>query len=185
MGNPSGETSLWFKSHDDLRCWRLPDRRQMDVANAQAHASVRQEASSTQLPAAIAALRSWNLDCWYNRVFRLVGKSRSLRPGGPPAPLTRRGKTAPEMSRPFQVAIGRPTIICLPIIDWYHRFQRPQQLLLRLAARGFRILYLDPCIDAIPYFDEGGLAERWTETISANVMRIKIPARFPGEYLPR
>jgi hypothetical protein len=33
------------------------------------------------------------------------------------------------------------TVLCLPIIEWSFRFQRPQQLMRQLAARGHRVLY--------------------------------------------
>jgi GT2 family glycosyltransferase/glycosyltransferase involved in cell wall biosynthesis len=35
----------------------------------------------------------------------------------------------------------RPTVICLPLIDWGLRVQRPHHLLARLAARGWPVLY--------------------------------------------
>jgi len=37
---------------------------------------------------------------------------------------------------------GRSDIVCLPIIDWGFRFQRPQQLMLRFAAAGHRVFYV-------------------------------------------
>ncbi len=38
----------------------------------------------------------------------------------------------------------RPTIICLPLIDWFLRVQRPHHLLARLAAGGWPVLYANP-----------------------------------------
>jgi GT2 family glycosyltransferase/glycosyltransferase involved in cell wall biosynthesis len=35
-------------------------------------------------------------------------------------------------------------IVCFPIIDWDFRFQRPQQLMRALAARGHRVFWIDP-----------------------------------------
>ena len=35
-----------------------------------------------------------------------------------------------------------PDIIVFPIIDWYYRFQRPQQIAVRLASHGHRVFYL-------------------------------------------
>ena len=35
-------------------------------------------------------------------------------------------------------------ILCFPIIDWDFRFQRPQQLMRALAARGHRVFWVDP-----------------------------------------
>jgi len=37
---------------------------------------------------------------------------------------------------------GTATVVCWPIIDWEVRFQRPQQVLTRLAGRGHRVIYL-------------------------------------------
>jgi GT2 family glycosyltransferase/glycosyltransferase involved in cell wall biosynthesis len=36
----------------------------------------------------------------------------------------------------------KPDIICFPIIDWDFRYQRPQQLLSRLARKGHRVFYI-------------------------------------------
>ena len=36
---------------------------------------------------------------------------------------------------------GRFDVLCLPIIDWGFRFQRPQQLLSRFAEDGHRVFY--------------------------------------------
>ena len=38
---------------------------------------------------------------------------------------------------------GKYDIICLPIIDWDFRFQRPQQLLTRFAQEGHRVFYIN------------------------------------------
>src|SRR5688500_5305033 len=35
-----------------------------------------------------------------------------------------------------------PPIICLPIIEWDFRFQRPQQLMMRFANAGYRVVYV-------------------------------------------
>jgi glycosyltransferase involved in cell wall biosynthesis/tRNA A-37 threonylcarbamoyl transferase component Bud32 len=42
-----------------------------------------------------------------------------------------------------------PDIIVFPVIDWYYRFQRPQQIAVRLASHGHRVFYLRT------YFSEG------------------------------
>ncbi len=39
---------------------------------------------------------------------------------------------------------ARPTIVCLPLIEWGLRRQRPQHLLEGLAARGWRVLHASP-----------------------------------------
>jgi glycosyltransferase involved in cell wall biosynthesis len=58
----------------------------------------------------------------------------------------RSAKTAPveAAAGPSNTISGRrlADIICLPIIDWDYRFQRPQQLMLRFAAAGHRVFYL-------------------------------------------
>jgi GT2 family glycosyltransferase/glycosyltransferase involved in cell wall biosynthesis len=38
----------------------------------------------------------------------------------------------------------RYDVVCFPIIDWYFRFQRPQQLLCQFAAAGHRVFYVAP-----------------------------------------
>lgn len=40
-------------------------------------------------------------------------------------------------------APARPAVICLSIIDWSFRFQRPQQLMAQFAAQGHRVFYLN------------------------------------------
>lgn len=68
-------------------------------------------------------------------------------------PALRNLLARPDSSRP--VAAGVPPeslapasqrfdIVCLPIIRWNYRFQRPQQLLARFAQRGYRVLYVSP-----------------------------------------
>jgi GT2 family glycosyltransferase/2-polyprenyl-3-methyl-5-hydroxy-6-metoxy-1,4-benzoquinol methylase len=39
---------------------------------------------------------------------------------------------------------GRFDIVCLPIIEWHTRYQRPQQILTRFAADGHRVFYIAP-----------------------------------------
>jgi glycosyltransferase involved in cell wall biosynthesis len=58
-----------------------------------------------------------------------------------------------------------PDIIVFPVIDWYYRFQRPQQISTQLAFHGHRVLYLrtyfsqgttplyEPIQDDIPVLD--------------------------------
>ncbi len=43
---------------------------------------------------------------------------------------------------------GFADILFFPVIDWDYRFQRPQQLAVQLAARGHRVFYLEPEVDA-------------------------------------
>lgn len=37
----------------------------------------------------------------------------------------------------------KPDILCFPVIDWRFRYQRPQQILSRLARRGHRVFYIE------------------------------------------
>jgi GT2 family glycosyltransferase/glycosyltransferase involved in cell wall biosynthesis len=39
---------------------------------------------------------------------------------------------------------SKPDVICLPIIDWYFRYQRPQQILSLAALDGSRVFYIKP-----------------------------------------
>src|SRR5262245_18134112 len=52
-------------------------------------------------------------------------------PAGPP-PVTSAGAA---------VSRERHDVLCLPIIDWDYRFQRPQQLLSQFADAGHRVFY--------------------------------------------
>jgi len=74
-------------------------------------------------------------------------RSRLVRTFRKPVPDQRPDHTA--AARRFAETLGtgepswraRPTIICLPAIDWDFRIQRPQHILGRLAARGWPVLY--------------------------------------------
>jgi glycosyltransferase involved in cell wall biosynthesis len=64
-----------------------------------------------------------------------------------PSPLKAmlaRGLYSPAASELDQGEVGgdRPTVICLPIIDWTLRTQRPQHLLAGLARAGMRAFYV-------------------------------------------
>jgi glycosyltransferase involved in cell wall biosynthesis len=76
----------------------------------------------------------------------------------------------------------RPTLVCLPQIDWFYRLQRPQHLLARLAARGWRVVHIDPRLDGAPY-DPGAasFAGRWTAPLTDNVVGLKLPAAGPAD----
>lgn len=52
---------------------------------------------------------------------------------GAPAPAATPRKPRPD----------RHDIVCLPIIDWDYRFQRPQQLLAQFAEAGHRVFYVN------------------------------------------
>lgn len=66
-----------------------------------------------------------------SRTNGIRGAAGRVRPAG----------VAPESLAP---ASRRFDIVCLPIIRWNYRFQRPQQLLARFAGRGYRVFYVSP-----------------------------------------
>ena len=50
---------------------------------------------------------------------------------------------APHVPLPAPIAAeNKHDVVCLPIIDWDFRFQRPQQLMSRYAAAGHRVFYV-------------------------------------------
>ncbi|HJQ40547.1 MAG TPA: glycosyltransferase [Thermoanaerobaculia bacterium] len=57
---------------------------------------------------------------------------------------TRGGTTRRSLERnPFAAEVeNKHDIVCLPIIEWDFRFQRPQQLMTRFGAAGHRVFYL-------------------------------------------
>ena len=65
---------------------------------------------------------------WKYRFLRRAGRW----PAGPPP--ARRPASPP--------ASGRRSLVCLPIIEWDFRFQRPQQLMLQFAKHGWRVHYV-------------------------------------------
>jgi polysaccharide pyruvyl transferase CsaB len=77
-----------------------------------------------------------------------------------------RGRTQPDI-HPF----GLPTaydVICFPIIEWEHRFQRPQQLATRFAQDGHRVFYLQLT------FHDGGLEVEWRQ-VAERIFQIQLP----------
>lgn len=53
-------------------------------------------------------------------------------------------RPTPDVSKLVPPAINRPArpaVICLPLIEWTFRHQRPQQILTRLASRGWNVYY--------------------------------------------
>jgi glycosyltransferase involved in cell wall biosynthesis len=82
----------------------------------------------------------------------------------------RKDDVGPQFS--FQSDASRPTIICFPIVDWEMRIQRPQQLLARLAAKGYRVLYVRK--------DFKGGRELSQIPIAPGVTGIALPGRSEG-----
>ena len=78
---------------------------------------------------------------------RRLRRVRGALPGRPELP------TRPASGGPC------PDILCFPIIDWHYRYQRPQQLMSRLGARGRRVFWVAPWFrDAGPLVDIEPLA---------------------------
>jgi len=83
------------------------------------------------LQGALRALRLWRREGTRALGQRAAARTRDLSKRTLPAPAL----AAVEASATYD-------LICLPVIDWEFRFQRPQQLLSRFAARGHRVFYL-------------------------------------------
>ncbi|HEY3174049.1 MAG TPA: glycosyltransferase [Thermoanaerobaculia bacterium] len=68
----------------------------------------------------------------------------------PPPPATPPPAPAPPGLRdgddPRRAQGNRFDVVCLPIIDWHFRFQRPQQLMSRFAEAGHRVFYVAPWV---------------------------------------
>ena len=93
------------------------------------HARMR-EAKESEL-AAIKASWTWR---WLNRLrnwkYRVArGELRVAKA------LRLRGPRNPQPATP-------DSVVCLPIIEWDFRFQRPQQLMLQFAKHGWRVFYV-------------------------------------------
>jgi GT2 family glycosyltransferase/glycosyltransferase involved in cell wall biosynthesis len=113
-------------------------------------------------------LRRWYFRTIFHRLF----------PEQPFVPIHKESNFArAESTEAFQARgdAHRPAIVCFPIIDWFYRFQRPQHLLVRLAARGYRVLYVDPSLDAVPYRGHGSPVDQWTVPLTENVLGVKSP----------
>jgi len=65
-----------------------------------------------------------------------------------------------------------PFIVCLPAIDWGFRTQRPQQLLTRLARRGWRVLYAG--LDLVP---GGGQPSQESQEVAPGVRLVSLPSK--------
>ena len=67
---------------------------------------------------------------------------------GPPAPVQPPPRTFGALRDP--AVPGLPDIVCFSIVEWEFLFQRPQQLLSRLADRGHRVWYISQFFDPVP-----------------------------------
>lgn len=62
------------------------------------------------------------------------------------------------------------TVFIFPIIDWHHRFQRPQHIAQGLSARGYRVVY----IATSPLLDNTTRSYRLIEKVEGGVFLCKI-----------
>ena len=86
--------------------------------------------------------RYWRMRGWLRRVLphalrrQVLAVLRAL-----VRPLRVAENAAPPLLLPAQALPATYDVLCLPVIDWDFRVQRPQQLLRRLVAGGQRIFY--------------------------------------------
>ena len=80
------------------------------------------------------------------RLFRSGVQTQGFEPFiSPDAEQTRKTFEKVQFDHDFPVEKKiQYDVICLPIIDWYFRFQRPQQLLTQFAGNGSRVFYVQP-----------------------------------------
>jgi len=67
---------------------------------------------------------------------------------GPPAPVEPPSRTFGALRD--EAAPGLPDVVCFSIVEWEFLFQRPQQLLSRLADRGHRVWYVSQFFEPVP-----------------------------------
>lgn len=67
---------------------------------------------------------------------------------GPPAPVEPPPRTFGALRD--AAAPGLPDVVCFSIVEWEFLFQRPQQLLSRLADRGHRVWYVSQFFEPAP-----------------------------------
>ncbi|MCL4807276.1 MAG: glycosyltransferase [Thermoanaerobaculia bacterium] len=67
---------------------------------------------------------------------------------GPPSPVEPPRRTFGALRD--EAAPGLPDIVCFSIVEWEFLFQRPQQLLSRLADRGHRVWYVSQFFEPVP-----------------------------------
>lgn len=79
---------------------------------------------------------------------------------------------------------GRSDVICLPIIDWHFRFQRPQQLASRFAAAGHRVFYAETRFHVGEEVEVGLLADGvWGLQLPGPVAKVIYTSRLDGPEL--
>ncbi|HKF43735.1 MAG TPA: glycosyltransferase [Thermoanaerobaculia bacterium] len=125
-----------------------------------------------------------------SRVWKLASFLWTIRRGlrrmaGSPEPAPAPAPTAALDVEPApSVAAEMHDIVCFPIIDWYFRFQRPQQLMSRFAAAGHRVFYVVPRLRSSgPPFEVRPICDRIVE-VSLKAREINIyESTLDGEAL--
>lgn len=110
------------------------------------------------------------------RVVRAVrrppraGQEAALPPGAPAMRFL--AAADPAASGP-----PRPPILCLPLLEWRDRYQRPQQMISRLAARGWPVLYARLVVeDPVP-----GEARLEAAPLAPGVSSVSLALRRPAD----
>ncbi|MGH9364760.1 MAG: glycosyltransferase, partial [Thermoanaerobaculia bacterium] len=83
--------------------------------------------------------RLWKVGSFYRNKRRAVRRFLGLRDplAKPPAPAATDSRAPATVTRDCL-----HDVVCLPIIDWEFRFQRPQQLMSQFAEAGHRVFYV-------------------------------------------
>ncbi len=129
-----------------------------------------------------APVRRWYLGTLYYRVYPEV-----MTPGQIAERDARRNAAArPESGLASELLAHpgapsrRPTLVCLPVIAWDFRYQRPQQLMVRIAARGWNVVYVDPALDGVPCSGDGSRPRDWMRALTDHVIGLKCRAVHAG-----
>lgn len=72
-------------------------------------------------------------------------------------------------------------IIILPVIDWWYRFQRPQQISKHLAKLGYRVFYISTAINKIE--SAKGYKIEGTPTNGVVIVRLACSVKKPLDFL--
>jgi hypothetical protein len=75
--------------------------------------------------------------------------------------------------------VAKPDVVCLSIIDWSFRFQRPQQLMAQFAAHGHRVFYLNVSDFRSQHARPKFAAEPIQYQALKNLYEVKLAARYP------
>ena len=80
---------------------------------------------------------------------------------------------------PEQSSGSQYDIFCFPIIDWFFRFQRPQQIVSQFARNGHRIFYMNQNALLEGQLLAVSAAEPETEWVQANVAVVSLVSQSP------